>query len=122
MNKPITTYKERFTKKEGGELWVKSISSHKDDKLSVYEDLEESGNLFYLPVKPGDKVYVLDSDSSIISLLITQIQILKNLDDEIETVVCFDNYPYLPIEYYGEIMFSNLEEAKTARDYPWRIS
>lgn len=85
------------------------------EKLAMYEDLEESGNLLRLPCKVGDTVYCIEN-KEIYTCIVGKISISKNNGVWVEINFPKEMPDIVAIEYnpndIGKTVFLTKEEAE----------
>lgn len=68
---------------------------------------------FEFPCSPNDTVYYVTS-YGVVRLLVMQLQVVRDINNELSPVVCFYNYPFITLEEANKYLFGTYEEAKRA--------
>ena len=74
-----------------------------------------------VPCSPGDTIYYLKDEYTLIRLFVTQIQIVQDINGNLSTAICFPNYPFILIDELENRVFSTYEEGyKHLKERPRR--
>lgn len=68
---------------------------------------------FEFPCSPHDTVYLV-TDDGVLRLLVTQFQIVENINGDTEAVICFPNYPFITLDEAKLFLFGTFDEALNA--------
>lgn len=65
---------------------------------------------FKFPCKPNDTVYLVTS-SGVVRLIVSQFQVVENINGDVEAAICFPNYPFITLDEANLLLFGSLDEA-----------
>lgn len=65
---------------------------------------------FEFPCRPCETVYMPTHDG-VLELYVTQFQIGIDSEGNLQAVICFPNFPYMPLEEASECLYGTFEEA-----------
>lgn len=63
-----------------------------------------------VPCSPGDTIYYLEDEYTLVSLCVSQIQVVRDLNGNLSTAICFFNHPFILINELENRVFDTFEE------------
>lgn len=63
-----------------------------------------------VPCSPGDTIYYLEDEFTLVSLCVSQIQVVRDLNGNLSTAICFLNHPFILIDELENRAFDTYEE------------
>lgn len=66
---------------------------------------------FEFPCSPNDTVYCV-TNHGIVRLLVMQLQVVRDINNELSPAVCFYNFPFITLEEANKCLFDTYEEAQ----------
>ena len=68
---------------------------------------------FKFPCSPNDTVYLVTS-YGVVRLLVMQLQIVRDINNELSTEVCIYNYRFITLDEANKYLFVEYEKAQKA--------